>query len=34
MASGECIKACDYGVNPRFLLTMARLAMLRNARAG
>src|SRR5215470_15015013 len=29
MASGECIKACDYGVNPRFLLTMARLAMLR-----
>jgi len=30
MASGECIKACDYGVNPRFLLTMARLAMMRN----
>jgi heterodisulfide reductase subunit D len=29
MASGECIKACHYGVNPRFLLTMARLAMLR-----
>ena len=29
IASGECIKACDYGVNPRFLLTMARLAMLR-----
>jgi Fe-S oxidoreductase len=29
MASGECIKACDYGVNPRFLLTMARLSMLR-----
>ena len=25
-ASGECIKACDYGVNPRFLLTMARLS--------
>ena len=22
--SGECIKACDYGVNPRFLLAMAR----------
>ena len=22
MASGECIKACDYGVNPRFLLTI------------
>ena len=32
MASGECIKACDYGVNPRFLLTMARLAMLRTAK--
>jgi Fe-S oxidoreductase len=32
MASGECIKACDYGVNPRFLLTMARLAMLRNGK--
>ena len=30
MASGECIKACDYGVNPRFLLTMARLAMMRH----
>jgi heterodisulfide reductase subunit D len=30
MASGECIKACDYGVNPRFLLTMARVAMMRN----
>lgn len=30
IASGECIKACDYGVNPRFLLTMARLAMLRH----
>jgi heterodisulfide reductase subunit D len=27
MLSGECIKACDYGVNPRFLLSMARLAM-------
>jgi len=25
--SGECIKACDYGVNPRFLLAMARVAM-------
>src|SRR5436190_10005545 len=24
MLSGECIKACDYGVNPRFLLAMAR----------
>ena len=30
MASGECIKACGYGVNPRFLLTMARLALVRN----
>src|SRR5919109_158375 len=27
MLSGECIKACDYGVNPRFLLAMARGAM-------
>jgi Fe-S oxidoreductase len=25
--SGQCIEACDYGVNPRFLLSMARLAM-------
>jgi Fe-S oxidoreductase len=25
--SGECIKACDYGVNPRFLLNMARVRM-------
>jgi heterodisulfide reductase subunit D len=25
--SGECIKACDYGVNPRFLLAMARLSI-------
>lgn len=24
--SGECIKACDYGVNPRFMLAMARVA--------
>jgi Fe-S oxidoreductase len=31
MLSGECIKACDYGVNPRFLLAMARLAMTRKA---
>jgi heterodisulfide reductase subunit D len=31
MMSGECIKACDYGVNPRFLLTMTRLAMMRAA---
>src|ERR1700693_4034139 len=29
MLSGECIKACDYGVNPRFLLTMARVSMVR-----
>src|SRR5437868_9138503 len=27
--SGECIKACDYGVNPRFLLSVARLEMMR-----
>jgi Fe-S oxidoreductase len=27
--SGECIKACDYGVNPRVLLNMARIAMAR-----
>ncbi len=27
MLSGDCIKACDYGVNPRFLLAMARVAM-------
>ena len=33
MMSGECIKACDYGVNPRFLLAMARLAMMRTAKA-
>ncbi|MBI4275513.1 MAG: (Fe-S)-binding protein, partial [Rhizobiales bacterium] len=25
--SGECITACDYGVNPRFLLAMTRVAM-------
>ena len=31
MLSGECIKACDDGVNPRFLLAMARLAI---AKAG
>jgi heterodisulfide reductase subunit D len=29
MLSGECIKACDYGVNPRFLLAMTRVAMAR-----
>src|SRR5882724_6128489 len=27
--SGECLKVCDYGVNPRFLLNMARIAMAR-----
>jgi heterodisulfide reductase subunit D len=27
LLSGECIKACDYGVNPRFLLHMTRVAM-------
>jgi heterodisulfide reductase subunit D len=27
MLSGECIKACDEGVNPRFLLAMARVAL-------
>jgi Fe-S oxidoreductase len=27
LLSGECIKACDYGVNPRFLLYMARVEM-------
>jgi heterodisulfide reductase subunit D len=30
--SGDCIKACDYGVNPRFLLAMARAAMSRHAK--
>src|SRR4029077_18544361 len=29
--SGECIKACDEGVNPRFLLAMARVAMARQS---
>ena len=27
--SGECIKACDYGVNPRFMLSMARIALVK-----
>ncbi len=31
MLTGDCIKACDDGVNPRFLLTMARLAMAKAA---
>jgi heterodisulfide reductase subunit D len=30
--SGECIKACDYGVNPRFLLAMARASQRRTAK--
>lgn len=29
MLSGECVRACDYGVNPRFLLAMERVAMTR-----
>jgi heterodisulfide reductase subunit D len=29
MLTGDCIKACDYGINPRFMLAMARLAMAR-----
>jgi len=31
--SGDCIKACDYGVNPRFMLSMARIAIARAANA-
>jgi heterodisulfide reductase subunit D len=27
MLSGECVRACDYGVNPRFLLAVARVRM-------
>jgi Fe-S oxidoreductase len=27
--SGDCVRACDYGVNPRFLLAMTRVAMTR-----
>ena len=30
MLSGDCIRACDYGVNPRFLLAMARVAIAKN----
>lgn len=33
MLSGECIKACDYGVNPRFLLAVARVQMAKHAAA-
>jgi heterodisulfide reductase subunit D len=29
LLSGDCIEACDYGVNPRFLLHMARVAVVR-----
>jgi Fe-S oxidoreductase len=32
--SGECIKACDYGVNPRFLLYMARVRLARSDNDG
>jgi heterodisulfide reductase subunit D len=28
--SGDCIEACDYGVNPRFLLSMTRAAIARS----
>src|ERR1700755_2388406 len=31
MSSGECIRACDYGVNPRFLLAMARVAIAKSS---
>jgi heterodisulfide reductase subunit D len=31
LQSGKCIRACDYGVNPRFLLAMARVAMTKAA---
>jgi heterodisulfide reductase subunit D len=29
--TGDCITACDYGVNPRFLLAMARAALVRQS---
>jgi heterodisulfide reductase subunit D len=29
--TGDCITACDYGVNPRFLLAMARVTMARHS---
>ena len=32
MLSGACITACDYGVNPRFMLAMARLSMTKAAK--
>jgi Fe-S oxidoreductase len=31
--SGSCIPRCEYGVNPRFMLTLARLAIHRRASA-
>jgi heterodisulfide reductase subunit D len=31
MLTGDCIKACGEGVNPRFLLAMARLAITKSA---
>jgi heterodisulfide reductase subunit D len=31
--SGECIPRCNYGVNPRFLLTVARVAVAKAAHA-
>ncbi len=31
--SGHCIPACPHGVNPRFMLTLARLALQRRAEA-
>src|SRR6201981_622371 len=31
--SGKCIPACDYGVNPRFMVNMARIASM-NLRKG
>src|SRR5262245_5089376 len=32
MLSGECIKAWHYGVNPRFLLAMTRVAMAKTSK--
>lgn len=29
--TGECVDACDYGVNPRFLLAMARMRVAQSA---
>jgi heterodisulfide reductase subunit D len=30
--TGDCIEACDYGVNPRFLLAMARAELAKSAK--